>query len=257
MPIGRADAVQLGLEGRVALVGGASRGIGRAIAVALAAEGARVAVAARSASGVERVADAVGGRGYVFDSGDLAAVDGLVDAVTADLGPVDVYVANTGGPPRRADPLAIAAADWEAAHRALVVSPMLVLARLVPGMRERGFGRVLAVSSTTALEPLAGLQLSTANRPGLLAAMKHLAHEHAAHGVTFNAVLPGRIATDRLAAGPGGLQAAEQAARSEVPAARLGTPEEVAAAAVFLCSAAAGYVTGQSLLVDGGLTRSW
>ena len=134
---------------------------------------------------------------------------------------------------------------------------MLIMGRVVPGMRERGFGRVLAVSSSTAIEPLAGLPLSTANRPGLLAAFKDLAREHAAAGVTFNAVLPGRIATDRLADGYGGLEAAEAAARDEVPAGRLGTPAEVAAAAVFLCSAAASYVTGQSLLVDGGLTRSW
>ena len=249
--------MDLGLQGRTALVTGASRGIGRAIAEALAAEGAAVAVAARTQEGVAEVAQAIGGRGYVFDSGDLSAVDPLVDAVEAEIGPVDVYVASTGGPPRFDDPLTIPAAAWEAAHRALVVSPMLVLARVVPGMRERGFGRVLAVSSSTAREPLPGLQLSNANRPGLLAAMKLLAREHAAHGVTFNAVLPGRIATDRLTSGYGGIDAAEAAARAEVPAGRLGTPEEVAAAAVFLCSSAAGYVTGQSLLVDGGLTRSW
>jgi 3-oxoacyl-[acyl-carrier protein] reductase len=249
--------VDLGLAGRVALVTGGSRGIGRAIAVALAAEGARVAVAARSADGVAAVAEQVGGRGHVFDSADLDAVDPLVDAVESELGPIEIYVANTGGPPRVDDPLSIPAAEWEAAHRMLVVSPMLLLARVVPGMRERGFGRVLAVSSSTAREPLPGLQLSNANRPGLLAAMKLLARENAAHGVTFNAVLPGRIATDRLASGYGGLDVAEQVARAEVPAARLGTPEEVAAAAAFLCSAAAGYVTGQALLVDGGLTRSW
>lgn len=249
--------MDLGLAGRVALVTGASRGIGRAIAVALAAEGARVAVAARSASVVAAVGESIGGRGYVFDSSDLEAVDRLVGDVTGDLGPVEIYVANTGGPPRFEDPLSIPAAEWEAAHRALVVSPMLVLARVVPGMRERGFGRVLAVSSSTAREPLPGLQLSNANRPGLLAAMALLARENAAHGVTFNAVLPGRIATGRLTSGYGGLDAAQQAARAEVPAARLGTPEEVAAAAAFLCSTPAGYVTGQSLLVDGGLTRSW
>lgn len=249
--------MDLGLAGRVALVTGASRGIGRAIAVALAAEGARVAVAARSAAGVADVADAIGGRGYVFDSSDLDAVDPLVEGVASELGPIDVYVANTGGPPRFEDALAIPAAEWEAAHRALVVSPMLVLARIVPGMRERGFGRVVVVSSSTAREPLAGLGLSNANRPGLLAATKLLARENAAHGVTFNAVLPGRIATDRLASGYGGIDVAQEAARAEVPAARLGTPEEVAAAAVFLCSAPASYVTGQSLLVDGGLTRSW
>ena len=236
--------MDLGLAGRVALVTGASRGIGRAIADALEAEGAHVARASRSSP-------------YAFDSADLGAANELVDAVQADLGPIDVYVANTGGPPRFADPLAIPAAEWEAAHRALVVSPMLIMGRVVPGMRERGFGRVLAVSSSTAIEPLAGLALSTANRPGLLAALKDLAREHAGAGVTFNAVLPGRIATDRLADGYGGLEAAEAAARDEVPAGRLGTPAEVAAAAVFLCSAAASYVTGQSLLVDGGLTRSW
>jgi 3-oxoacyl-[acyl-carrier protein] reductase len=124
-------------------------------------------------------------------------------------------------------------------------------------MRERGFGRVVAVSSSTAVEPLPGLQLSTANRPGLLALLKQLARENAGAGVTFNAVLPGRIATDRLASGYGGMEVAEAAAREQVPAGRLGTPEEVAAAAAFLCSAQAGYVTGQSLLVDGGLTQSW
>ena len=236
--------MQLGLTGRVALVSGASRGIGRAIADALEAEGALVARASRSAP-------------YAFDSTDLATVDPLVDAVERELGPIDVYVANTGGPPRGEDPLAFGAEQWEAAHRALVVSPMLVMRRVVPGMRERGFGRVLAVASSTAREPLPGLQLSNANRPGLLAAMKLLAREHAAHGVTFNAVLPGRIATDRLASAYGDLEAAEAAARADVPAARLGTPEEVAAAAVFLCSSPAAYVTGQSLLVDGGLTRSW
>jgi len=236
--------VQLGLDGRVALVTGASRGIGRAIADALEAEGAAVARASRSSL-------------YAFDSSELSAVDGLVDAVEADLGPIDVYVANTGGPPRMDDPLAIAASEWEAAHRALVVSPMLIMGRVVPGMRERGFGRVLAVSSSTAIEPLRGLQLSTVNRPGLLAGLKQLARENAGAGVTFNAVLPGRIATVRIADGYGGMDLAQAAARDQIPAGRLGTPEEVAAAAVFLCSAAASYVTGQTLVVDGGLTQSW
>ena len=249
--------MDLGLDGRVALVTGASRGIGRAIAEALAAEGASVAVAARSAEAVEEVAAALGGRGYAFDSDDLGGVDLLVAAVVADLGPIDVYVVNTGGPPRFEDPLAPSAEEWEAAHRSLVVSPMLIMKRVVPGMRSRGFGRVVAVSSSAAREPLAGLALSNVNRPGLLAGMKLLARECAADGVTFNAVLPGRIATDRIASGYGSMQAAEAVAAEQVPAGRLGTPAEIAAAAAFLCSAQASYVTGQSLLVDGGLTHAW
>jgi 3-oxoacyl-[acyl-carrier protein] reductase len=249
--------MDLGLAGKVALVTGATRGIGRAIAEALAAEGARVAVAARSAADAEEVAAALGGRGYALDSNDLGAIDPLVDAVAADLGPIDVYVVNTGGPPRFEDPLAPSAEEWEAAYRSLVVSPMLLMRRVVPVMRSRGFGRVVAVSSTAALEPIAGLQLSNVNRPGLLAGMKLLARECAADGVTFNAVLPGRIATDRIASGYGSMEAAQAAAAAEVPAGRLGTPAEIAAAAAFLCSVPASYVTGQSLLVDGGLTHAW
>jgi 3-oxoacyl-[acyl-carrier protein] reductase len=248
--------MDLGLEGRVALVTGASRGIGRGIAEALAAEGARVAVAARSER-VDDVAAAIGGRAYRFDSDDLGAVDPLVDAVARDLGPVDVYIANTGGPPYGADPLAFTDEQWAAAHRTLVISPMAILRRVLPGMRDRGWGRVVAVSSMVAREPLAGLQLSSANRPGLLAAFKHLAREVAADGVTLNAVLPGRIATERIASAAGGMEVAEERARTETPAGRLGTVEELAAAAVFLCSARASYVTGQSLLVDGGLSHSW
>jgi 3-oxoacyl-[acyl-carrier protein] reductase len=249
--------MDLGLDGRVALVTGASRGIGRGIAAALAAEGARVALSSRDPDAAAAAAVAVGGKAYTFDSDDLGAVDGLVGAVVRDLGPIDIYVANTGGPPFGADPLGFTDEQWEAAHRSLVVSPMAILRRVLPGMRERGWGRVLAVSSVAAVEPIGGLQLSNAHRPGLLAAFKQLARETAADGVTFNAVLPGRIATDRIAGGPGGMEGAQEAARTEVPAGRLGDVAEIAAAAAFLVSGAASYVTGQALRVDGGLTRSW
>lgn len=249
--------MDLGLTDRVALVTGASRGIGRGIAEALAAEGARVAVTSRNADAGAAVAGAIGGKAYVFDSEDLGAVDGLVRAVQRDLGPVDVYVANTGGPPVADDPLSFTEEQWTVAHRTLVLSPMKILERVLPGMRERGWGRVLAVSSSAAVEPLPRLQLSNAHRPGLLAAFKHLAHENAAHGVTFNAVLPGRILTDRVIGNAGSAEAAIEAASAEVPAGRLGDVAEIAAAAAFLVSDRAGYVTGQSVRVDGGLTRSW
>jgi 3-oxoacyl-[acyl-carrier protein] reductase len=245
--------MDLGLQGRVALVTGASRGIGRGIAEALAAEGASVAVASRSEEAVNEVARAIGGRGYVFDSSDLSAVGPLVDAVEAELGPIDVYVINTGGPPLDADPLSFTPEQWEEANRTLVVSPMEILKRVLPGMRGRGWGRVVAVSSSAAIEPLERLQLSNANRPGLLAALKHLARESAGDGVTLNAVLPGRIWTDRLKGNHGDIESAG----TGVPAGRAGTVEEIAAVAAFLASDRASYVTGQSVLVDGGLTRSW
>jgi 3-oxoacyl-[acyl-carrier protein] reductase len=251
--------MDLGLNGRVALVTGGSRGIGRGIAEALAAEGARVALTSRSADAGAEVAGRIGGaaKAYVFDSDDLGAVDGLVSAVERDLGPVEVYVANTGGPPVAADPLSFTDEQWAAAHRTLIASPMAVLRRVLPGMRERGWGRVVAVSSSAAVEPLPGLQLSNAHRPGLLAAFKHLARETAGDGVTFNAVLPGMILTDRIVGNNGSVEAAQEAARGNVPAGRLGDVSEIAAAAVFLASDRASYVTGQSLRVDGGLTRSW
>jgi 3-oxoacyl-[acyl-carrier protein] reductase len=248
--------MDLGLEGRVALVTGGSKGIGRGIAAALAAEGARVALTSRSAERAEAVAAELdGARGYGFDSDDLGAVPGLLERVAADLGPFDLYIANTGGPPA-GDPLSFTREQWEAAHRTLILSPMAILERVLPGMRERGFGRVVAIGSIAVREPIDALQLSNAHRPGLVAAFKVLARQFARDGVTLNHVHPGQIATDRIADTSGSLAAAEANARETVPAGRLGTVEELAAAAVFLCSVQAAYITGTSVLVDGGLTRS-
>jgi 3-oxoacyl-[acyl-carrier protein] reductase len=247
--------MDLGLDGRVALVTGGSKGLGRGIAAGLVAEGARVAIASRSAERIEAAAEEIGARGYVFDATDPDAVPALLDSVQGDLGPIDVYVANTGGPPAGPDPLAFTRDEWQAAHRSLVLTPMAVLERLLPGMRERGFGRVVAIGSMAVSEPIDNLQLSNAHRPGLVAAFKVLARQCAPDGVTLNHVHPGRIATDRMIGTEGSLEAAEELARRTIPAGRLGTVEELAAAAVFLCSAQAGYITGTSLLVDGGLTR--
>jgi 3-oxoacyl-[acyl-carrier protein] reductase len=248
--------MDLGLEGRVALVTGGSKGIGRAIAAGLVAEGGRVAIASRSPDNVREAAEAIGARGYVFDSRDLDAVDGLVDAVESDLGPIDVYVANTGGPPAGADPLGFTREQWEDAYRSLVLSPMTFLKRLLPGMRERGWGRVVAIESIAVREPIDTLELSNAHRPGVVAAFKVLARQAAGDGVTLNVVHPGRIATDRVVGTAGSLEAAQEEARQTIPAGRLGTPEELAAAVVFLCSERASYITGTSLLVDGGSSRS-
>jgi 3-oxoacyl-[acyl-carrier protein] reductase len=248
--------MDLGLDQKVALVTGGSTGIGFGIAARLVEEGARVAIAARDGVRVQQAADRLDCLGASFDSADLDGVPRLIDDVQTALGPIDVYVANTGGPPAGDDPLGFTREQWELAHRTLVLSPMAFLERLLPDMRRRGWGRVVAVGSSAAFEPIPNLQLSNAHRPGLMAAFKTLASRVAADGVTLNTVLPGRIATERLYAALGSAAAAEAVGREAIPAARLGTVEELAAAAAFLCSEPAGYITGTTLLVDGGLASS-
>jgi 3-oxoacyl-[acyl-carrier protein] reductase len=246
--------MDLGLDGRVALVTGASRGIGFGIARALAAEGGRVAMSSTTRERIEAAAAEIGARGYVHDTKDLDAAPRLVEQVEEELGPVDVLVANTGGPPG-GDPLEFTREQWQDAHRELMLGPMALIEAVVPGMRERGFGRILNISSSAAREPIPNLMLSSAHRSGMLATFKTLARKLAADGVTFNTILPGRIATERLTHLYSSLEEAEAVAREEVPAGRLGTVDEIAGAAAFLCSEQASYVTGVALLVDGGLTR--
>jgi 3-oxoacyl-[acyl-carrier protein] reductase len=248
--------MELGLDGRVALVTGASKGLGRATAAELVAEGARVAITSRSAERIEATAAEIGASGFVHDSADLDGIPGLIESVEAELGPVDVLVASTGGPPPGADPLGFTRDQWEAAYRSLVLAPMALIERVIPGMRERGFGRVVSVGSSTVREPIPGLMLSNSHRAGLVGALKTIAREVARDGVTVNSVLPGRIATDRLADSHGSIEAAAEAAKQDVPAGRLGKPEEMGAAAAFLCSEQAAYITGVALLVDGGVTHS-
>ncbi len=245
--------MDLGLHDRVALVTAASRGIGFAIARELAAEGARVAITSRSP---ERAGAELGVLAVPHDSHDLDAVPAVIERVGAELGPGDVRVVNTGGPPANPDPLGFPREQWEAAYRELVLHPMAFVQAVLPGMRERGWGRVVNVVSTSVREPIPSLMLSNSHRSATLAAWKTLAREVAADGVTLNSVLPGRIATDRMTTTHGSMEAAERAAAEEVPAGRLGRPEELAAAAAFLCSERAAYVTGVALLVDGGLTRA-
>lgn len=249
--------MDLGLTDRVALVAGASKGIGRAIAAALVAEGARVAISSRSRERIEAAAGQIGATGFVWDSADLDAVPSLLCAVEDELGgAVDVLVCNTGGPPAGSDPLDFGVSEWEAAHRSLVLAPMALLGAVLPGMRERGWGRVLNVASSSVREPLPNLMLSNAERSAALAAFKTVAREMAGDGVTLNTVLPGRILTDRLTSLVGSEEAVRQVAAEQVPAGRPGTVEELAAVAAFLCSEPASYVTGAAVPVDGGLLRS-
>jgi 3-oxoacyl-[acyl-carrier protein] reductase len=248
--------MDLGIAGRVALVTGASAGIGRGIAAELVAEGVRVGVSSRSRERIEAAAADIGATGFVFDSADLDALPALLGDVAEALGPIDILICSTGGPPSDPDPLAFSREQWEAAYRTLVLAPMALVEGVLPGMRERGFGRVVNVVSTSVREPIGDLMLSNAHRASMITAFKTLARAVAGDGVTLNSVLPGRIATQRIIERSGSQEAAEAYAASHVPAGRLGTVEEMGAAAAFLCSARASYITGETLTVDGGATRS-
>jgi len=245
--------MNLGLEGRVALVTGASKGIGRAIAGEMVAEGARLAVSSSSAERIAATAATLGAVGVVHDSADVDGVGELVATVERELGPIEVLICNTGGPPG-GDPLGFTPDQWRDAYERLVLGQMELVSAVLPGMRERGWGRIVNVVSTAVREPLANLMLSNVHRAGMVTGFKTLARAVAADGVTLNSVLPGLIATERVADLFGSHEAATAA--SDLPAGRLGTVEELAAVAVFLCSDRAGYVNGETVAVDGAATRS-
>jgi 3-oxoacyl-[acyl-carrier protein] reductase len=249
--------VDLGIEGRVALVMGASRGIGRGIAGALAREGARVAISSRSEESLRAAAGEIDGEVHVFpaDTGDLDRLRGLPDEVAEALGPVDILVANTGGPPP-GGALDNSLEEWDEAFRSLVLALRVLLDGVVPGMRERAWGRIVNVSSSSIREPIPHLTLSNANRLAALGLLETLADEVASDGITVNTVATGMFATDRLADPEGSLKGAEDAAKQRVPAKRLGHPDEYGDLVAFLCSERAAYLTGAVIPLDGGLLRS-
>ncbi|HEY9330582.1 MAG TPA: SDR family oxidoreductase [Streptomyces sp.] len=258
--------MDLGLRGRTAVVAASTGGLGRAVAEALAAEGAAVVVAGRRGDLAREIAaglpEAVGVRA------DLTAPDGprdLIEAARRAYGDPDILVLNGPGPkPCRAADLDGAGADLGSAVDSLLLVQQRLVAELLPGMRERGWGRIVAVGSSGVAEPLAGLALSNAGRAALAAYLKTLAGEVARDGVTVNLLLPGRIATERVAHLDATRAEREQRpvadvaadSRAAIPAGRYGRPEEFAAAAAFLCGVPASYVTGVALRCDGGLVRS-
>jgi 3-oxoacyl-[acyl-carrier protein] reductase len=250
-------AVNLGIEGRVALVMGASKGIGRGIAAALAREGGRVAMASRSRERCEAAADELEGEavGFEADTADLERMRTLPGDVEATLGPVEILVSNTGGPPQ-GGALDHGLDEWRAAYDNLVLAPRVLVGETVQGMRERGWGRILNVGSSSTREPIPGLALSNVHRPALIGFFMTLAREVAADGVTVNDIATGRFATDRLAANWGSWERMEREAVEGVPCGRLGTPEEFGELAAFLCSDRAAFLTGTVIPLDGGMLRS-
>ncbi|HEV7563903.1 MAG TPA: SDR family oxidoreductase [Solirubrobacterales bacterium] len=248
--------MDLGLEGRVALVMAASRGIGRAIAVALAREGARVAISSRSAERLNEVVAEIGGAApFVADTDDLDRLGSLPGEVEAALGPVEILVLNTGGPPM-GSALDHDLEEWENAYRSLVLAPKVLVDAVVPGMRGRGWGRIVNVGSTSTREPIPHLNLSNAHRMAAVGYLKTLAGEVAGDGITVNTVATGSFATDRLADVGGSLAGAEEAARTRVPAGRLGQPAEYGDLVAFLCSERAAYLTGTVIPLDGGMLNT-
>jgi 3-oxoacyl-[acyl-carrier protein] reductase len=250
--------MDLGIAGKVALVTGASSGIGEAVALQLAGEGVKLAVAARRRNQLEEVARRAAAAGaaqagaFVTDQADPSAPARLVAEVEAQMGGVDILIVNGGGP-KPGTYLETAAADWDAAYRLTLKSALGLVDAVVKGMRARRWGRIVALESTSVKQPIPTLVLSNAFRTAAVAALKTLSREVAADGVTVNCIATGLVETDRFRS----IYATKdqrEAATQRVPAGRAATPPEYAPLVAFLCGAPAGYVTGQTISIDGGLT---
>jgi 3-oxoacyl-[acyl-carrier protein] reductase len=261
--------MNVGLSGKVAMVGGASRGLGYAAAHALAREGAHVSLAARNGDALCAAANRLEqdtGRRVLAMPVDLSVrhdVERWFAATAERFGGVDLLFSNTGGPPP-GPVLAFDDAAWEAAFAQLVLSAVRLVRLVVPSMQQRGGGSIVMATSSAVKEPIPNLALSNVLRASVSALAKTLAQELASSKIRVNQIVPGRIDTDRVRqideanARRNGITVAEQQARSAATIAmgRYGTAEEFGAIAAFLLSDAASYVTGASILVDGGLTRS-
>ena len=252
--------MDLGIKGRVALVTGASAGIGEAVALALAAEGVKLAIGARRVDRLDAVAKrakelgAADARGFALDLSDASSVERMLSDVRTAFGDVEIVVLNGGGPkPGRFTD--VAPADWDAAYRIVLRSTIELIDATLPAMRAKKWGRIVALTSTSVKQPIANIVLSNAFRTALVAALKTLAGEVAVDGVTVNAIATGRIATDRLLQLSGSERAMHDSAKAEVPIGRVATPQEFAPLVAFLCGAPASYVTGQTIAIDGGLVR--
>ncbi len=253
------------LEGKLALVLGASKGIGFGIAKAFDSNGARVAIASRNSEGLQQAVASLG-RGteaFVCDTGSLKQIDALHKAVVASMGHPDILVLNSGGPPP-GPATGVDSEKWRKNFEFMFVGLVRLADLTLPAMIQGGYGRILSVVSSGVIEPIPNLSISNTIRPALVGWGKSLAREVAAHGVTVNAIVPGRIETDRLRsldalnAKRRGLSVEDVKRDScaRIPAARYGGTDEFGEVASFLASPRASYVTGSLVRVDGGLVAA-
>jgi 3-oxoacyl-[acyl-carrier protein] reductase len=256
--------MDFGLQDKTALVLGGGGGIGRAVACALAREGAAVAVADINQKSLDQTVQAIcdsGGRALPFwwDLADISSIDVHVTAIEKQLGSVDILFNNTGGPPP-STASGQAPAQWAAFFQSMVLSVIAITDRVLPGMKEKQWGRIITSTSSGVIAPIPNLGMSNALRMSLVGWSKTLTREVARDGITANIILPGRIGTDRINF------LDEQKAKREnrtvedvsaestasIPVGRYGTPQEYADVVTFLASTAASYLTGSTIRVDGG-----
>jgi 3-oxoacyl-[acyl-carrier protein] reductase len=244
--------MDLNLKNKKALIFGSTGGIGKSVAQALIAEGAQVYINGRTQEKCLSVANEIGAAGLY--NGDLSqenVAKEITEKMIQEVGAIDIIVTNTGGP-QKGNFLEVSNEQWKNDYQALWLSVVDSLKVALPKMVENNYGRVLMVTSIAAKEPLPGLTTSNGLRAGLEGLAKSMANEFSGNGITFNLILPGYTNTDRIKA----LNLSEDKVREMVPAGRLGEPEELAALACFLSSPIAGYITGQSIAIDGGVMKS-
>lgn len=260
--------MDFGLKGKTALVLGGGGGLGRAICKALAEEGANIAVGDIEPKAIAETQAAIAGTGVkslalTWDLADLAQIEAHVSEIEAQLGPVDILVNNTGGPPPT--PAGGQAPElWSTHFQSMVLSVIAITDRVLPGMKAKGWGRIVTSTSSGVVAPIPNLGISNALRLSLVGWSKTLAREVGRDGITANIILPGRIATDRIRfldeakAKREGRAVEDVASEStgSIPVGRYGDPREYGDAVAFLASARAGYITGSVIRIDGGLVAS-